>query len=389
MRRIDFDSQSATPILPEVLAAMLPFFTEHYGNPSAFHQEGLWARDALDKAREQVAHFLHADSPGEIIFTASGEEAANLAVKGTAWANERRGKHLVATEIEHPAVAQSIDFLVPHGWQCTKVKVDAKGFVDPEAVRAALTDQTTLICVHHANYEIGTIEPVREIADIAHERGIPFFVDATASAGWLSIDVKALGADLLSLSPHRFYGPKGVGILYRHRQARLTSLVHGGNQESDRRAGVENVPAIMGAGMACEIAARDLSQRQSHASELQRRLWEGLSRSVSHLRWNGPEPGERRMANNLHMSIAGVEGEALVLSCDLQGISLASGAACLGKTLRPSAVLQAIGVEASWARGSILMSLGKDNTAGEVDEVLRIFPAVVEKIRKMSPTWSF
>jgi cysteine desulfurase len=387
MKRIDFDPQSATPVLPEVWAAMQPFFSEHYGNPSAPHQAGLWARDAVEQARKQVAQFIHAHSPEEIIFTSSGEEAANLAVKGTAWANERRGNHVVATELEHPAVLQSIEFLTQRGRQCTRVKVDAQGLVDPAAVRAALTDKTTLICVQHANPDIGTIEPIQEIGAIANERGIPFFVDATATAGWLPIDVGTMGADLVAFSPHRFYGPKGVGILYRHRQARLTNLIHGGPQEGGRRAGLENVPAIVGAGKACEIAAEQQLQWQAHAAALQRLLWRGLSESVPRLRWNGPEPGTMRLATNLHFSLAGVEGEAVLLSCDLKGLAIASGAACLGRSARLPAVLAAIGLEPAWARGSVLMSLGKDNTEAEAAEVLKLFPEVVRKIREMSPAW--
>ncbi len=387
MSRLDFDAQSSTPVLPEVLAAMQPFWAEHWGNPSAPHHMGLRARDALDRARAQVAQFLHAGSPEEIIFTASGEEAINLAVKGTAWANQRRGRHIIATAIEHPAVAQSIEFLAQQGWTCSRVPVDAQGFVDPEAVRAAMTDQTILICVHHANHDIGTIEPIQAIGVIANERGIPLFVDATASAGWAPLDVQSLGVDLLALSPHRFYGPKGVGVLYRQRQARLVSLVHGGPQEGGRHAGLENVSGIVGAGVACEVAARELTQRTAHVSALQQKLWRGLSDVVPRLRWNGPLPGESRLPNNLHFSLAGVEGEAVLLRCDMKGLLIASGAACLGRSARLPAVLEAIGLDPAWGRGSLLMSLGKDNTEAEVAEVLRLFPAVVQTIREMSPTW--
>jgi cysteine desulfurase len=387
MIRLDFDAQSSTPVLPAALAAMQPFWAEHWGNPSAPHHQGLRARDALEQARAQVAQFIHASSPEEIIFTASGEEAINLAIKGTAWASQRRGRHIVATAIEHPAVAQSIDFLVSQGWTFSRVPVNAQGFVDPEAVRAALTDQTTLICVPHANHDIGTIEPIQAIGALANERGIPLFVDATASAGWVPLNVQTLGVDLLALTPHRFYGPKGVGVLYRQRQTRLVSLVHGGPQEGGRHAGLENVPGIVGAGVACEVAARELIHRAAHVSELQKQLWQGLSASVPQLRWNGPPPGELRLPNNLHFSLAGVEGEAVLLRCDMKGLLIASGAACLGRSARLPAVLEAIGLDPAWGRGSLLLTLGKDNTEAEVGEVLRLFPAVVQTIREMSPAW--
>lgn len=385
MKRINFDHQSATPVLPEVLAAMLPYFSEHYGNATALHQDGLWAREALDTARQQVARLVRAQSPEEIVFTASGMEAVNLAIKGTAWANQKRGNHIVTTAIEHPAVLQSLEFLRSQGWECAKVAVDAQGFVDPEAMRSAITDQTVLICVHHANHEVGAIEPIREIGAIASEKGIPLFVDASASAGWLPLDVQEMGVSLLSFSAHRFYGPKGAGVLYRHRQARLVSLIHGGIQEGGRRAGTENVPAIVGAGLAAEIAAREQPQRLAHVRSLQARLWDGLGKTVPRLHGNGPAPGERRLATNLNFSVAGVEGEALLLRCDMKGLALASGSSCLGRALRVSPVLAALGLDHGLARGSVLMTLGKDNTEQEVDEALRIFPAAVATLREMSP----
>ena len=385
MKRINFDAQSATAVLPEVMAAMLPYFSELHGNATAPHQEGLWAREALDTARAQVAGLIHAQSPEDIIFTASGMEAVNLAIKGTAWANQRRGNHIVATAIEHPAVLQSIEFLRPLGWECTKVPVDAQGLADPGAIRVAITDKTVLICVHHANHEVGAIEPIREIGAIAMEKGIPLFVDASATVGWLPVDVQQMGASLLSFSAHRFYGPKGAGVLYRHRQARLVSLIHGGIQEGGRRAGTENVPAIVGAGLAAEIAGREQGPRLAHISALQARLWAGLAKAVPRLHWNGPAPGERRLGTNLNFSVSGVEGEALLLRCDMKGLAFASGSSCLGRSLRVSPVLAAIGLDHGLARGCVLMTLGKDNTGEEVDEALRIFPAAVATLREMSP----
>src|SRR5437764_5905947 len=231
MRHVYMDHQAATPVLPEVFEAMKPFFTESFGSPSSLHQHGLRARDALARARAQVAALINAESPDDIIFTSSGAESANLAVKGTAYANQRRGNHIVLTEIEHPAVINSVEFLEKHGFTSTRVKADAEGLVNPQEVRAAINDRTILVCVHHVNHDLGTIEPIPEIAAITAEKGIPLFADAVASGGWQPIDVRAMGVKLLSLSPHRCYGPKGVGVLYRDRRARLTSLIHGGLQE--------------------------------------------------------------------------------------------------------------------------------------------------------------
>lgn len=386
-RDVYFDHQAATPVLPEVLEAMRPFFNEAFGSPASLHRRGLQARDALAKARAQVAALIHAESPEEIIFTSGATEAANLAVKGAAYANQRHGKHLVVSAIEHPAVLNSIEFLETQGFTCTRVKVDAEGWVDPEAVRAALTDETILICMHHANHEIGTIEPIREIANVADERGIPLFVDASASGGWLPVDVQALGASLLSLAPHRFYGPKGAGVLYRHRRARLTSLIHGGVQEGGRRAGIENIPAIVGAGAATEIAGRELAQRAEHTRKLQSLLWDGLKPRVPHLKLNGPEPGGKRLSTNLNFSTEFVEGEGLALLCDTQGIAVASGAACVSKALKGSPVLAAIGLEHSLAQANILLSLGRDNTEADIAYFLETFPKLVAKLRGMSPLW--
>src|SRR6266496_172945 len=316
MRRVFLDHQATTPVLPEVFEVMKPFFSEACGSPSSLHQLGLRARDALARARAQVSTLNNAKSPDEIIFSSGGTVSANLAVKGTAYANQRRGDHIVINEIEHPSVINSVEFLEKRGFNCTRIKVDKEGFVDPADVRAALTEKTILICVHHVNHDTGTIEPIREIGESAVRKGIPLFVDAAASGGWLPIDVQAMGVKLLSLSPHRFYGPKGVGALYRNRRARLTSVLHGGVQESGLRAGTENVPAIVGAGVAAEMAARELPERSAHTTGLQQKLWDGLKRHVEYLRLNGPQPGPRRGRTNLNVSVEFVEGEGLALTLD-------------------------------------------------------------------------
>ena len=387
MRRVFLDHQATTPVLPEVFEAMKPFFSEACGSPSSLHQLGLRARDALARARAQVAALINAESQDEIIFTSGGTESANLAVKGMAYANQRRGDHIVINEIEHPSVINSVEFLEKRGFQCTRVKVDSEGFVDPADVRAALTEKTILICVHHVNHDIGTIEPIRQIGELAVERGIPLFVDAAASGGWLPIDVQAMGVKLLSLSPHRFYGPKGVGVLYRNRRARLASVLHGGVQEGGLRAGTENVPAIVGAGLAAEMAARELPERTAHTAGLQQTLWDGLKIHVEYVRLNGPEPGPRRSSTNLNLSVEFIEGEGLALALDLQGIAVASGPSCVSQSLKISPVLTAIGLGHSLAQGNIILSLGRENTAEEIDFVVKIFAKAVDKLRSMSPMW--
>ena len=387
MRRVYLDHQSTTPVLPEVFEAMKPYFLEAFGNPSSLHQHGLRVRDALAKARQQCAALINAESPEDIIFTSDGTESANLAIKGVAYANQRRGNHLVVCETEHPSVINSIEFLEKQGFTCARVKVDKEGVINPEDVRAALTDKTILIAVHHVNHDIGTIQPVKEIGKIAAEKGIPFYVDCEASAGWLPIDVQAWGANLVSFSPHRFYGPKGVGVLYRNRKARLVSILHGGVQEGGRRSGTENVPAIVGGGLAAEIALREMPQRIEHTGKLQKRLWEGLRKNVEYIKLNGPEPGPKRITTNLNLSTEFIEGEGQLLLCDMNGIAVASGSSCVSKSLKVSHVLNAIGLDHALAQGNIIMSLGKDNTEADVDYTIETFAKIVKKLRTMSPMW--
>jgi cysteine desulfurase len=387
MRQVYLDHQSTTPVLPEVFEAMKPYFTEAFGNASSLHQHGLRVRDALAQARSQYAALINADSPEDIIFTSDGTEAANLAIKGVAYANQRKGTHLVVCETEHPAVINSVEFLEKQGFTCTRVKVDKEGVLNPEDVRAAITDKTTLIAVHHVNHDIGTIEPIREVAKIANEKGIAFYVDAEASAGWLPVDVQAMGVNLLSFSPHRFYGPKGVGVLYRNRKARMVSIIHGGVQEGGRRAGTENVPAIVGGGVAAEIALREMPGRIAHTAKLQKRLWDGLKSKVTYIKLNGPEPGPKRISTNLNISTEFIEGEGQLLLCDMNGIAVASGSSCVSKSLKISHVLGAIGLDHALAQGNIIMSLGKDNTEEDVDYTVETFVTIVEKLRTMSPMW--
>lgn len=387
MRHVYLDHQASTPVLPEVFEAMKPYFTEAFGNPSSLHQHGLRVRDAVKKARHQMAALVNAESEEEIFFTSDGTESANLAIKGVAYANERRGKHLVVSATEHPSVMNSVEFLEKQGFTCTRIPVDSEGLIRISDLQAALTPQTTLVAVHHVNHDIGTIQPIREIGRICSEAGVPLYVDCEASAGWLPIDVQAMGSALVSFSPHRFYGPKGVGVLYRHRRARIVSILHGGVQENGRRAGTENVPAIVGGGAAAEIALQELPNRTAHVARLQARLWAGLSQQVPYIKLNGPLPGPNRIGYNLNLSTEFIEGEGQLLLCDLNGIAVASGSSCVSKSLKISHVLAAIGLDHALAQGNIIMTLGKDNSEADVDYVIETFAKIAAKLRSMSPMW--
>ncbi len=367
---------------------MRPYFTEAFGNPSSLHQGGLRAREALNEARERIAGLINAASPEEIFFTSCGTEAINLAIKGVAYANQRRGKHIVISAVEHPAVVLSIEFLEKQGFTCTRTPVDNEGRIDPTAVREAITEETILVGLHLANHDVGTIQPAKEVGRIVHERGIAYFIDATTSGGWLPIDARDLGANLLALAPHRFYGPKGVGVLYRNRRARLVSILHGGVQEGGRRAGTENVPAVVGAGVAAEVARQELDHRIRHTAALQKRLWTKLKARVPYIRLNGPEPGRDRITTSLNLSTEFIEGEGQLLLCDMNGIAVASGSSCVSKSLKISHVLSAIGLDHALAQGNVILSLGKDNTEEDIDYFVDVFAdKIVPRLRGMSPMW--
>ena len=382
---IYLDHLTTTPPLTEVVDAMQPWLRAQFGAPTALHQLGLEARDAIDESRMRLAKLVNAAEPEEILFTSSGTEAINHAVKGAALANRRFGSHILATGIEHPAVLGSIAWLESQGFRSTQVGVDGQGHVDPGALAQAMTDETILVCLHHANPDLGTIQPVAEIAELTSERGIPLFVDATASGGWLPIDVQQLGADLLALAPHRFYGPKGAGVLYKNRRTRVENLIHGGMQENEFRAGTENVAAIVGAGVAAEDAEAALGQAAAHATGLQMRLLEGIHAAVEGVHLNGPEPGDGRLPHQLSLSTSGVEGEGQALMLDLWGVVIAAGAACTTRSMRLPPALRAIGRDADLARGTTLWSIGRDTTEEEIDQAVEAFAAVTAKLRAMSP----
>jgi cysteine desulfurase len=382
---IYLDHLTTTPPLPEVADAMQPWLRAQFGAPAALHKLGLEARDAVDEARERLAKLVNAAEPEEIVFTSSGTEAMNHAVKGAALANRRFGSHIVTTGIEHPAVLDSITWLESQGFSSTQVGVDGQGRVDPNALGQAMTDETVLVCLHHANHDLGTVQSVAEVAKLTVERGIPLFVDATASGGWLPIDVQQLGADLLALAPHRFYGPKGVGVLYKNRRARLEKLLHGGVQENEFRAGTENVAAIVGAGVAAEHASTALGQAAEHTAKLQVRLLEGIRQAVEGVQLNGPEPGDGRLPHQLSLSTVGVEGEGQALMLDLRGVAIAAGAACTTRSMRVPPALRAIGRDADLAKGTTLWGIGRDTTEAEIDRAIESFAEVTAKLRSMSP----
>ena len=386
-RSVYFDNQTTTRPLEEVVEAMIPYLREAYGSPSSLHRFGLQVREGIKEARQQIAAMINAESEEDLIFTSGGTEAANLAIKGFAEANRRKGNHFVVSAVEHPSVLNSIEFLTKHGFEVTTVPVDDVGRVNPEDIRAAITDKTILVALHLVNHDIGTIQPIKEIGKITAEKGVSLYADATAAAGWIPVDVRDLGVQLLTFSPHRFYGPKGIGILYRNRRARVTSLIHGGVQENGRRAGTENVPAIIGAGVAAQVAERDLEKNVAHVGALQKRLYDGLWKNIDYIKLNGPVPGPLRICNQLNLSTEFIEGEGQLLLLDYQGIAVASGSSCVSKSLKVSHVLSAIHLDHALAQGNIIMSLGKDNSIEDVDYVLETFPKIVDKLRNMSPMW--
>ena len=370
-RRVYLNHLSGTPLAPEVHEAMRPFFEEHH--------HGLPAREAIATARGQCAQLI-GGTPEEILFTSSGTEANNLAIKGTAYAQRERGNHIVLSNIEHPSIEQSVAWLEENGFKATRVPVDAEGFVSPNAIAEAVTDKTILIATHRASHDLGTIQDIPAIGAIAAKRAIPFLVDATASGGWLPGDVQAAKISLLTIAPYRFGGPQGAGVLYRNRRTPLAPIIHGGAQEDGFRAGTENLAAIVGAGAAAALPPVDVSA-------LQRQLHAGLMKTLEPIRLNGAELGAGRLPSHLNYSIEGIEGEGLALALDLQGIAIASGAACVTKNLAVPPALSAIGLDAALAKGNVLLSLGRDTTAADIDHVLEIIPRQVTKLRSLSPAW--
>ncbi|MBA7479479.1 MAG: aminotransferase class V-fold PLP-dependent enzyme [Dehalococcoidia bacterium] len=385
MRKVYLDHAATTPLLPEVREAMLPYLGELFGNPSCLHDWGDAARETMDTAREQVAELIGA-SADEIIFTGSGTESNNFAIKGLALAQQGRGKHIIVSAIEHFSVLHSAKTLEKWGFEFSEVPVDRYGVVDPDEVRKRIRKDTVLVSVMHANGEAGTIEPIPEIARITRENNISFHTDAIASAGTIPVDVKELGVDALSLAGNQFYGPKGVGALYLRKGVRIMPLLDGGVQEEGRRAGTENIPAIVGLGKAAELATRDMASRMKHLGYLRDRLLAELPARIDHAVITGHP--ENRLPGNASFCVQFIEGESMLMLLNSQGVAVTSGSACTSKALKASHVLIAMGLSHEIAQGSVLFTFGIDNTEKDVDYVLEVLPPIVERLRQMSPLYA-
>jgi len=382
MKRIYLDYAATTPTHPEVVEAMLPYFNEVFGNPSGIYSYSQEARGATEEARDKVAALIGAGSE-ELIFTSGGTEADNFAIKGMAYANEPKGNHIITSSIEHHAVIETCKFLEKRGFEVTYLPVDEYGLVDPDDVKTAITDKTILVSVIHANNEVGTIEPIAEIGRITKEAGICFHTDAVQTAGHIPVDVNELEVDLLSMSAHKLYGPKGVGALYIRKGTRLVSFMHGGDQERRRRASTENVPGIVGFGKAVELAQQEMSEEVERLTYLRDKLTKSLLERIDHIRLNGHPL--KRLPNNVNVSVDFVEGESMLLNLDLEGICASTGSACSSSSLEPSHVLLAMGLPHEQAHGSLRFSLGKWTTEEEISRVLEVLPRVIAKLRAMSP----
>jgi len=379
-RRVYLDHNASTPVHPEVVAEMLPYFSDVYGNPSSVHGFGRDARAAVDAARDRVAAFLRV-RPEELVFTSGGTESDNFGVKGLALA--RGSGHVITSRVEHHAVLRSAQALEAQGFTVTYLPVDQYGMVDPDDVRRALRPDTIAISIMHANSEVGTIQPVRAIGALARDAGVPFHVDAVQTFGKVEVDVHAMNIDALSFSSHKIYGPKGIAGLYIRRGTKMVSIQHGGEHERRRRAGTENVPGIVGLGKAVEIRARDMKAEAERVSALRDRMWEGIRARVPDVRLNG-HPTER-LPGTANVCYRNVESESIVLGLDLKGIAVSAGSACTAGSVEPSHVLVAMGVPLDWAMGAVRSSLGRSTTTEDVDFVVTSVTEVVSRIRQAMP----
>ena len=379
-RQVYLDHNASTPVHPEVVAAMLPYFSERFGNPSSVHGFGREAREGLETAREQVAHFLRVCKE-EVVFTSGGTESDNMAVKGVAMT--RRQGHIITSRIEHHAVLRAVQTLESQGFAATYLDVDGHGQVDPDALRRAIRPDTILITIMHANSEIGTIQPARELGAIAREHNIPFHMDAVQTFGKVPIDLDAFNIDMLSFSGHKIYGPKGVAGLYIRKGTKMVSIQHGGEHERRRRAGTENVAGIVGFGKAVEIRGRDMAEEAQRLTALRDRLWQGLERRVPEVRLNGHPT--QRVPGTCNVCFRHVESESIVLGLDLKGIGVSAGSACTSGNVEPSYVLVAMGVPLDWAMGAVRHSLGRSTTAADIDYGLDSTEPLVATLRRALP----
>jgi cysteine desulfurase len=384
MKRVYLDYAATTPTDPEVLKAMQPYFFDKFGNPSSIHSFGQEAKKGIEDSREKVAAFLGANL-SEVVFTSGGTESNNFALQGVAYAMEKKGNHIITTAIEHHAIIEPCKFLERKGFKVTFVGVDKYGLVDPEDIKKAVTDKTILISVMHANNEIGTMQPIREIGNIAREKGICFHTDAVQTVGHIPINVDDLNVDLLSLSAHKFYGPKGVGALYIRKTTRIERFLHGGDQERNRRASTYNTPGIVGLGKAIELCQEKMKQEREIQTKLRDRLIKTIQRKIPHTYLNGHPI--QRLPNNVNISIEYIEGESILLNLDMLGIAASTGSACTSSSLEPSHVLLATGQPPELAHGSLRLTLGRYTQDSDIDYVLDVLPEIVQKLRSMSPLY--
>lgn len=385
MNQIYFDHSATTKIKKEVLDSMLPYLKEQYGNPSSIYSLGRESKKAIENARKQVADAIKAQTD-EIYFTSSGTESDNWAIKGIAYANKQKGKHIITSSIEHHAVLHTCEFLKNEGFEITYIPVDRDGIVKINELKRAIKSDTILISIMLANNEIGTIQPIKEISSIAKKHKIYLHTDAVQAIGNIPVDVNKLGVDLLSLSGHKIYGPKGVGVLYIKKGTKISPFIHGGGQEKGKRAGTENVPNIVGIGKAIELVTKDISSTSIHLEKLRNNTIEEILKVIPHSRLNGHR--KKRLPGNVNISFEYVEGESILLMLDSKGIFASTGSACTSGTLDPSHVLLAIGLPHEIAHGSLRLSFGPENTQEEIDYLLKVLPPIIEKLRNMSPLYN-
>ena len=384
MRRIYLDNAATTSTHPEVIKAMLPYFSDAFGNASSIHFYGQEAKEGVENARTKVAALINAH-PEEIIFTSGGTEADNFALKGTAYAHKGRGNHIITSSIEHHAVLETCKFLEKQGFRITRVSVDNYGMVNPEDIRKAITDKTILISIMHANNEMGTIQPIAKIGRIAREAGIIFHTEAVQTAGHIPIDVNKLGVSLLSISAHKLYGPKGVGALYIRKGTNIAPLINGGDQELRHRAGTLNTPGIVGFGKAVELAQKEMGSESKRLILLRDKLIKGLQERIDGLYLNGHPT--KRLPNNINVRVDFVEGESMLLNMDLEGIAISTGSACTSSNLKASHILLALGLLPEQAHGSLRLTLGRETTEEDIARVLEVLPQIIAKLRAMSPLY--
>lgn len=383
-RTVYMDYAATTYVKPEVLSEMMPYFTEKYGNPSSFYSLSRETKKAIDVSRERVSKALKCEI-NEVFFTGGGSEADNWAIKGIAFANRKKGNHIITTKIEHHAILHACEYLETQGFDVTYLDVDSEGFINLEDLKNAITDKTILVSIMFANNEIGTIQPIKEIGEICSQNKVLFHTDAVQAIGNIEIDVKAMHIDLLSLSAHKFYGPKGIGALYIKRGVKIDNLIHGGGQERARRAGTENIPGIVGLGKAIELAVSDIEEKNKRLSSLRNKLVEGLL-NIPYSKLNGPKDSNR-LPGNANICFKFIEGESILLSLDFEGVCASSGSACTSGSLDPSHVLLAIGLPHEIAHGSLRLTLGESTTLEDVEYVIQVLPPIIKRLRDMSPLW--